>query len=132
MINWIDVLIYVGFAVSLVLGFWAVRKFKITESDANTIKSVLKLMTYVNRQVDYRLQEQLEKIMGYVVSWTDYLIPYMDEGEYTYLELYEAFTRDANAFCEAEGITVDEELKDILDMVAEFVIGYWLGVDKRV
>lgn len=130
--NWIDVLIYIGFAVALGVGTWLAWKYKITAEEVRTLLNVVTLMKFVNKQVDYRLQDDLERIMGYISSWVNYLIPYRKKNEYTYKELYEAFMVDASSFCAKEGIIVDEELNDILDLVADLVIKYWLGAKENV
>jgi len=127
--NFIEILFYIGFAVALGLAVFFIMKYSVTKTQLISLDMILELMKNVNKQFDYKQQDDLERVLDYCVKLTNYLIPYVDKGGYSHQDLLTAILDDAYSFCESEEIEINQDLEYIIDFLANFIVIKWFGVE---
>lgn len=123
----LEILFWVGFAVVLGLAVWASIKYKVTLGQLGSVLDIMTLMKFVNKQFNYAQQDDLERVLEYCVEVIDFVTPYVKKGEYGHDELFNMIIQECTDLCEKEGITVSEELTEIIKLVAHYIATTWLN-----
>lgn len=123
-----EILFYLGFAIALGLAIYLGLKYKVKKEQIAQILDILTLMKYINKRVNYAQQDDLERIIEYTVAIGNYLVPYVEKGEYEYPELINAIMNDTFEFCEAEGIRMNDDLETIIRLASDFIVTVWFDV----
>jgi hypothetical protein len=123
-----EILFYLGFGIALGLAIYLGLKYKVKKEQIEQILDILTLMKYINKRVNYAQQDDLERILEYTVAIGNYLVPYVEKGDYEYVELIKAIINDTFEFCEEEGIRMNEDLETIIRLAADFIVTVWFDV----
>jgi hypothetical protein len=125
----LEILFYLGFAVALGLAIWLSHKYRVQKAEILSLVDILALMKFVNRQFNYPQQDDLERVLSYLAELANYLVPYVEKGDYSSGYLIDRISSDALEFCEEHDISVDVEFATIINNTVEYIVKVWFGIE---
>jgi hypothetical protein len=118
-----SVLILLGvFAVGF-LGVYLKRKKGIEDSDLEMFRLIIRMSDHIVKTFDkIKYKGDISKIMQYVIEAIDFILEYEDIEETELIMKKDLIMVKTREICEREGISLDDELFEIIDESIDFAI----------
>ena len=102
------------------------HKVEIKESDLEFASIIIQLMNLVASKFSFQGKDNVSKIMGYVVEALNFTIKFEKVDELDYEKQKELIFNKTKQICANEGIELDEEIVNAIELAVEFVIKNYL------